>query len=118
MTATQYLSRAPRHQPNYTARRAVAAVIATVILIALAFAASTVASAVGDVGSRPAAAFDITASAGDAANISTHVAQPGDTLWSIAERYRGDVGRDRFVDALIGLNGGTTIQIGQAVRLP
>ena len=47
-----------------------------------------------------------------------HVAAPGDTLWSIAQQYRGDVGRDRYVDALIDLNGDTSIQVGQAIRLP
>ncbi len=46
------------------------------------------------------------------------VAHAGDSLWSIAERHRGDVGVRRYVDALIGLNGGTAIQAGQAVRLP
>jgi len=46
------------------------------------------------------------------------VAHSGDSLWSIAERHRGDVGVRRYVDALIDLNGGTAIQAGQAVRLP
>ena len=50
--------------------------------------------------------------------VRIHVAEPGDTLWSIADAYRGDVGRDRFIDALIDLNGGTGIQVGQAVHLP
>ena len=50
--------------------------------------------------------------------VRIHVAQPGDTMWSIAEQYRGDVGQGRFVDALIAVNGGTSIQAGQAIRLP
>lgn len=46
-------------------------------------------------------------------------AHPGDTLWSIAERHRGDVPIQRFVDALVDLNGGATrIDAGQLVRLP
>jgi LysM repeat protein len=49
---------------------------------------------------------------------AVHVAAPGDTLWAIADRYRGDVGRDRYIDALVTLNGGTSIQAGQAIRLP
>lgn len=46
------------------------------------------------------------------------VARPGDTLWSIAEAHRGDVAVRPYVDALIDLNGGPSIQAGQAVFLP
>lgn len=46
------------------------------------------------------------------------VARPGDNLWSIAEAHRGDVGVRRYVDALIDLNGGASIQAGQRVLLP
>lgn len=46
------------------------------------------------------------------------VARPGDNLWSIAEAHRGDVGVRRYVDALIDLNGGPSIQAGQRVLLP
>jgi hypothetical protein len=45
-------------------------------------------------------------------------AEPGDSLWSIAERFHGDVELTRFVDALIDLNGGPAITAGQLVRLP
>ncbi len=48
-----------------------------------------------------------------------YVVQPGDTLWSIAERFAsgGDLGT--YVDALVTLNGGSTvIQPGQQLRLP
>ena len=50
---------------------------------------------------------------------AAHVrAEPGDSLWSIAERFHGDVDLRRYVDALIRLNGGTAIAAGQLVRLP
>jgi nucleoid-associated protein YgaU len=127
MTATMYPNHragalnhrvgADRPTVNYAARRAVAAVVALAVVMALALAAVAAAPLIGalvDVGSRPAAASGAVTSSVD----RVHVAQPGDTLWSIAERYRGDVGHDRFVDALIGVNGGTAIQVGQAVRLP
>ena len=42
----------------------------------------------------------------------------GDSLWSIAERYHGHVSLTYYVDALIQLNGGTSIVAGQLVRLP
>ena len=123
MTATMYPSRradriAARSgdDVDYAARRAVAAVLAVLVVAVLAIAGSALVGALVDVGGRPAAASDI-ATVVEAAP-SVHVAQPGDTLWSIADRYRGDVGQGRFVDALVDLNGGAAIQIGQAVRLP
>lgn len=48
----------------------------------------------------------------------TITAQPGDTLWSIAQAHRGEVPVGRFVDKLVGLNGGASIQAGQQVVLP
>jgi nucleoid-associated protein YgaU len=101
--------------PNFAIRRAVATTIVVVLLAAAAVAVSAMVGAVVDVGGRPAAASDIDT---NSAAQRFHVAQAGDTLWSIADRYRGDIGRDGFIDALIDLNGGTGIQAGQAVRLP
>ena len=46
------------------------------------------------------------------------VAQPGDTLWSIASAHHGDISITRYVDTLVDLNGGPTIQAGQEVVLP
>ena len=46
------------------------------------------------------------------------VAQGGDTLWSIASVHHGDIPIRRYVDALVDLNGGATIQVGQEVVLP
>ena len=46
------------------------------------------------------------------------VVQPGDTLWSIASAHRGDISITRYVDTLVSLNGGPTIQVGQEVVLP
>lgn len=123
MTATIYpthraAANDPRHvaHADYAARRAVAAVLVVLVVAALAVAGSAFVDAVAGVGGQPASA---TADAPASAVLpAVHVAQPGDTLWSIAEQYRGDVGQGRFVDTLVDLNGGATIQIGQAVRLP
>lgn len=49
---------------------------------------------------------------------SSVTAQPGDTLWSIAQSHRGEVSIDRYVDKLVDLNGGASIQAGQQVVLP
>ena len=116
MTATLYPSDlyATDTRANYALRRAVAAAIVVIVIALVAIAASASVGALLDVDGRPAAASDVAA----APIVRIHVAQPGDTLWSIAEQYRGDVGQGRFVDALIAVNGGTSIQAGQAIRLP
>lgn len=49
---------------------------------------------------------------------SSVTAQPGDTLWSIAQSHRGDVSINSYVDKLVSLNGGASIQAGQQVVLP
>lgn len=59
------------------------------------------------------------AAAGRPAQVrSTITAQPGDTLWSIAQANRGGVSVHRYVDKLVDLNGGASIQAGQQVVLP
>ncbi len=103
--------------PNYTIRRAAAVLVALAVVAAGVIGVGELVGAVADLGGRPAAASEVAPALG----ISTpgvHVAGAGDTLWSIAQQYRGDVARDRYVDALIDLNGDTSIQVGQAVRLP
>ena len=45
-------------------------------------------------------------------------AQPGDSLWSIAQAHRGAVPIRRYVDKLIDLNGGAAIRAGQRIVLP
>ena len=67
-------------------------------------------------GGRPASASQAEPAITQTSGV--HVAQAGESLWSIAEEHRGDVGIDRFVEALIDLNGGTAVQIGQAIHLP
>ncbi|HWL44048.1 MAG TPA: LysM peptidoglycan-binding domain-containing protein [Ilumatobacter sp.] len=99
---------------TYARRRAVVGGCSALVVVAtlvgsydlLAGSSGTPASAAA---SRPA---------GAAATRGSVVARPGDTLWSIAEQHRGDVGIRRYVDALIDLNGGVSIQAGQRVTLP
>lgn len=107
--------------PNYTLRRIAvglfAAVAASVAVLSLV-AVST------SLGGGPASAAGVSSSddtTGDTTSVHVarrHVARPGDTMWSIAERHRGDVDRGRYLDALIDLNGDVTVQVGQSVRLP
>jgi len=106
-----------QHSPaaNYLLRRVVAAVVGVCVLAAATVAVGEIVGAVSDLGGRPAAASEVTGA--DSAP-AMHVAATGDTLWSIADRYRGEIGHARYVDALVTLNGGTDVQAGQAVRLP
>ena len=99
--------------PNYALRRVVVGGLATMMLIVGML--GLVGMSAGLAGSPASAA---SAAAAEAVAPSVHVAQPGDTLWSIANTYRGDVDRDRFIDVLIRMNGGVEIQAGQAVWLP
>lgn len=46
------------------------------------------------------------------------IAQPGDTLWDIAGEHHGKVSVTRYVDALVELNGGASINVGQVITLP
>ncbi|WP_040494850.1 LysM peptidoglycan-binding domain-containing protein [Ilumatobacter nonamiensis] len=105
--------RVVRSSPNYVVRRlgVVVAAVAAVLVLASALDAVLV-----SFGGDPAFADDVPPAAETAA--AAHVAQPGDSLWSIANQYRGEVERDRYVRALIALNGSTTIIVGQAIALP
>jgi Tfp pilus assembly protein FimV len=97
--------------PNYALRRLL---VGTAAVVALAFGLVTaVGLSAGLSGSTASAA-----SSADVVAPSVHVAQPGDTMWSIANTYRGDVNRDRYIDALIDANGGAEVQAGAAVLLP
>lgn len=51
-----------------------------------------------------------------AANV--YVVQPGDTLWSIGERFHGHTVLADYVDSLVAANGGTVLQVSQALTLP
>ena len=99
-------------RPNYLARRALAAVLAFVTLVL----ALGVLLLLAGLGGRPASASQAEPAISQIAAV--YVAQPGDSLWTIARAHRGDVAIDRYVDALIDLNGGTEVQIGQAIHLP
>jgi len=47
-----------------------------------------------------------------------YIVQPGDTLWSIGERFHGDTSLVDYVDALVEANDGTELQVAQALALP
>jgi LysM repeat protein len=47
-----------------------------------------------------------------------YVVQPGDTLWSIGQRFHGHTSLADYVDTLVSANGGTQLQVSQALTLP
>jgi Tfp pilus assembly protein FimV len=65
-------------------------------------------------GGAPASA----SSARPSASAQLYVVQPGDTMWSIAQVLRGERGQRSYVDALIQLNGGHELVVGQRLVLP
>jgi len=115
----------------YLRRRLVVAIIAVALFALLAFAASTVfggtvlgGTVLADRGAVPASSPTIrpaqpAAQAGvSAGSTGLYVVQADDTLWAIAERYHGSASVTDYVDGLIERNGGTGLQIGQALILP
>lgn len=120
MTATLLSTTTSRHHPAhpprppatvYRRRRTVAALVVSGVLSTFGLAAQAVLSGPGG---DPASA----AGAGTAPSVRYVRAEAGDSLWSIAERFHGQVDLSRYVDALVDLNGGAAIVVGQLVRLP
>jgi hypothetical protein len=90
-----------------------------------AVAAALLAGAIGVVGvvggnvlTGPGGVPATAAGAGTAIPARTVRVRAGDSLWSIATRFRGEIPIGRYVEALISANGGTRIEAGQVVRLP
>src|SRR5262245_25214613 len=54
----------------------------------------------------------------DVATRTFYVAQPGDTFWSIARRLQPDVDVRALVDAIVRVNGGAALDVGQRVVVP
>jgi Tfp pilus assembly protein FimV len=92
---------------TYRRRRvgAVAFVVALVVSVG-----SLAEQGLADRGAGPAA--------GSAVGRTAYVVQPGDTLWSIAERLYPSADVAQVVDALVTVNGGARIQAGQTLIMP
>lgn len=97
--------------PAYGRRRVVAAGLLVGLLAMCGVAAHDVLAGSGGVPASAAGAMPAPAR-------SVVVAEAGDTLWSIAERFHGEIGFDRYLEALVNLNDGPSIQAGQAITLP
>jgi len=87
------------------------------LLVALVFIAVVVALWVG-AGSVLANRGGDPASTSAVRPASTYVVQPGDTLWSIAQRFHGSASQVGYVDALVSAVGEGPLQVGQVITLP
>ena len=103
----------------YARRRLMALLCLVAIVLVLFVGAGHV---VANRGGAPASASMIRpatpAAALAPAAAHVYVAQPGDTLWSIGQRFHGRRALADYVDALVEANGGTKIQVSQAIALP
>ena len=96
---------------TYRRRRVVVGTTLAVLVAVSAVAAHDVLAGSGGVPASAAVSLPAQARA-------RVVAKPGDTLWSIASAHHGEISITRYVDTLVDLNGGPTIQAGQEVILP
>lgn len=53
-----------------------------------------------------------------AAGSVQYIVQPGDSLWSLAELFHGQRSISGWVDAMVDVNGGALLQVGQLLTLP
>lgn len=112
VTASVQRGTTRRHPESvYRRRRLVVGTIAAVLVVAGGLAVNEF--VVGDSDGTASAAV-----AGPPAQRVTVTAQPGDTLWSIAQTHRGSVDVYDYIDRLVRLNDGPAIQAGQAIALP
>jgi LysM repeat protein len=103
----------------YARRRLmVTLIVAAIVLVLLVGAGHVVANR----GGAPASASAIrpVSAAAPAAPVAANVyiVQAGDTLWSIGQRFHGPTSLADYVDALVSANGGTRLQVSQALALP
>jgi LysM repeat protein len=92
--------------------------LAAIVLVLLVGTGHVVANRGGAPASASAIRPATSAMVATPAAANVYVAQAGDTLWSIGERFHGHTSLADYVDALISANGGTEIQVSQALTLP
>ena len=104
----------------YARRRLMVGLCLTAIVLVLFLSTGHV---VANRGGAPASASMIRPASAAApmaapAAANVYIVQPGDTLWSIGERFHGQAALVDYVDSLVAVNGGTELQVSQALALP
>ena len=111
------LSPQPRHATpphDVYVRRRIAVALAALLTLLLVLGGGAVAGrALAGRGGVPASA-----PAAQPVQSAPYVVQPGDTLWSIAQRHRGERSLAAYVDQLVRVNDGPDIEVGQRLVLP
>jgi LysM repeat protein len=111
------LSPQPRHHTpvrDVYVRRRIAVALAAMISLLLVLGGVVVAGrALAGRGGVPASA-----PAAQPVQSAPYVVQPGDTLWSIAQQFRGERSLTGYLDALVQANSGPDIEVGQRLVLP
>jgi LysM repeat protein len=105
---------APRPEPSDRTYRRRRAVVGGLLAVVVALGIVVTHDVLAGSGGVPASAAESL----PAQIRATVTAQPGDTLWSIAQAHGGGASVHRYVDKLVDLNGGASIQAGQQVVLP
>ena len=101
----------------YARRRLMALfVLAAIVLVLLVSTGHVVANRGGAPASTPAVRLANASSSSPTSAV--YVVQAGDTLWSIGQRFHGHTPLADYVDSLVAANGGTEIQLAQAITLP
>ena len=103
-----------RTRPSEATYRRRRAVVGTLLAVLVAISAVLAHDVLAGSSGAPASA----AESQPALTRIAITALPGDTLWSIGQQYHGAVPISRYVDKLVEVNGGPSIQAGQAVLLP
>ena len=92
----------------YVRRRLLVVLVLVAVVVALWAGAGTV---LANRGGDPASTPTVSPAA-------TYVVRAGDTLWSIAQQFHGHTSQAAYVDTLVAVNGGTSLQVGQQITLP
>ena len=109
-----------RHSSQIYARRRlmVMLIVAAIVLVLLVGAGQVVANRGGAPASASAIRPVSAAPSGAAVAANVYIVQAGDTLWSIGQRFHGRTALADYVDDLVSANGGTNLQVAQALALP
>ncbi len=104
----------------YARRRLMVLLFVSAIVLVLLVGAGHVVANRGGAPASASAIRPVSASAAVSSAPSAHVyvVQSGDTLWSIGQRFHGHTPLADYVDTLVSANGGTQLQVSQALTLP